>query len=147
MAPTKEAEKTADSETDEQGFPVGSGETASDTTNGSAKAKGGARPKPTYAAEKVTELPTDLTLPRSGPRTDPAFVEALQTAQGDAGEWYCVATFQSAIGARTSLKRIQQKKVTIPAGEWDFEARRIEAPESTEAEPVRWSKLYAKFLG
>lgn len=152
MAPKTDT-VVADEATDDQGFPVSSDATPDATpetataSNGDAKAKGGARPKPTYAAEKVAELPTDLTLPRSGPRTDPAFVEALQTAQADAGEWYCVGTFQSANGARTSLKRIQNKKVTIPAGEWDFEARRIEAPRSTEAEPVRWSKLYAKFLG
>lgn len=112
-----------------------------------APKSGGARPKPVYAAEKVTELPADLTLPRSGPRTSPELVEALQTAQADAGEWYCVATYQSANGARTALKRIQNKKVTVPAGDWDFEARRIEAPGSTEETPVRWSKLYAKFLG
>lgn len=116
-------------------------------TDTSTNGKGGTRPKPTYAAEKVEELPADLTLPRSGPRTSPAFIEALQVAQADAGEWYCVATFQSANGARTALKRIQNKKVSIPSGEWEFEARRVEAPGSTEDEPVRWSKLYAKYAG
>jgi hypothetical protein len=108
---------------------------------------GGARPKPIYAAEKVAELPADLMLSRNGPRTDPAFVEALQVAQNDPGSWYCVGTFQSANGAKTALKRIQKGEATIPNGEWEFEARRIEAPSSTAVNPVRWSKLYAKLVG
>lgn len=146
------ATETDVAETDEQGFPVSGTSTpapAPETaTSGEANTpKGGARPKPTYAAEKVSDLPTDLTLPRSGPRTDPKLIEAMQTAQADAGEWYCVGTFESANGARTAMKRIQAKKVTIPTGEWNIEARRIEAPNSTEAAPVRWSKLYAKYLG
>lgn len=141
--PTKTKDETTET-TDEQGFPVtGQPEAVS---NGETKS-GGARPKPVYAAEKVTELPADLTLPRSGPRTNPEFIEALQVAQADAGEWYCVGTYQSATGAKTALKRIQKGEAKIPAGEWDFEARRVEAPDSTEAEPKRWSKLYAKFLG
>lgn len=117
------------------------------TVLGENKPSGGARPKPTYAAEKVTELPADLTLPRSGPRTDPKLVEALQVAQKDAGEWYCVATFQSANGAKTLLKRIQKKEMNIPSGDWEFEARRVEAPESTSEKPVRWSKVFAKYAG
>lgn len=140
MAKSAVAEKTE--ETTEQSDVSGNGEQVVAETP-----KTNARPKPTYAAEKVTELPADLTLPRSGPRTSPEFIEALQVAQADAGEWYCVATFQSANGAKTALKRIQKGEAKIPAGEWDFEARRVEAPESTEANPVRWSKLYAKFLG
>lgn len=139
-----------EAETDDQGFPVSGTSTpapAPETATASETPKGGARPKPTYAAEKVSELPADLTLPRSGPRTDPKLIEALQTAQADAGEWYCVGTFESANGARTALKRIEKKAVTIPSGDWDFEARRVEAPNSTEAAPVRWSKLYAKYLG
>lgn len=120
-------------------------ETTQAESNG--KAKGGARPKPVYAAEKVTKLPADLTLPRNGPRTSPELIEALQVAQGDPGEWYCVGTFQSANGARTALKRIQKGDTKIPNGEWEFEARRVEAPNSTPDEPVRWSKLYAKLTG
>jgi hypothetical protein len=117
------------------------------TTEGAAKS-GGARPRPTYAAAKVSgELPEDLKLTRSGPRTDPAFIEALQVCQGDPGEWYEVATFQSQNGAKTALKSIEKKERKIPAGQWDFEARRVEAPTSTEEAPVRWSKLYAKYLG
>lgn len=151
----------ADAGTDEQGFPVtGNGEQVSEQTNQpTEEAKSKRPPRPTYAAEKVESLPEDLTLPRSGSRTDPAFIEALQVAQADAGVWYCVGTFQSANGARSLLKRIQkgmkpdatpeQKKAApqVPAGDWDFEARRIEAPGSTEADPKRWSKLYAKALG
>jgi hypothetical protein len=112
-----------------------------------AATSGGARPRPTYAAAKVAELPKDLKLTRSGPRTDPAFIEALQVCQGDPGEWYEVATFQSQNGAKTALKSIEKKERKIPAGQWDFEARRVEAPTSTEEAPVRWSKLYAKYLG
>jgi hypothetical protein len=124
----------------------GSTETAAAATNKGGS--GGARPKPTYKAEKMTgELPADLTLPRSGPRTDPAFTEAMTVAQADPGEFYCVATFQSANGARTLLKRIQKNEVKIPTGDWDLEARRVSAPDSTEENPVRWSKLFAKFLG
>lgn len=122
-------------------------ETHVETSNGEASGKGGARPRPEYKAEKVSELPPDLTMPRSGPRTDPAFVEAMTVAQADPGEFYCVATFQSANGARTLLKRIQAQKVNIPAGDWDLEARRVEAPDSKPEKPVRWSKLFAKFLG
>lgn len=110
--------------------------------------KGGARPKPTYVAEKIEgELPADLTLPRSGPRTDPKLVEAFQVAQKDAGEWYCVATFQSANGAKTLLKRIKDKQINIPSGDWEIEARRVEAPTSTTENPVRWSKVFAKYTG
>lgn len=115
-----------------------------ETSNGASK--GGARPRPEYKAEKVSELPADLTLPRSGPRTDPALTEALTVAQGDPGEFYCVATFQSANGARTLLKRIQNEQVKVPVGDWEFEARRIQAP-GTDDTSVRWSKLFAKFLG
>ena len=122
-------------------------DTATQTTEASNGAKGGARPRPEYKAEKITgELPADLTMPRSGPRTDPALTEALTVAQSDPGEFYCVATFQSANGARTLLKRIQKEQVKVPVGDWDFEARRIQAP-GTDDTSVRWSKLFAKFLG
>lgn len=131
----------ADQGTDEEGFPV-----SADANAEPVKEKRKIV-KPTYAAEKVTELPADVTMPRSGPRTNHAFVEALQVAQGDAGEWYCVGTFESANGAKNALKRIQKGETVIPAGEWDFEARRIEAPDSTSEKPTRWSKLYARSLG
>lgn len=136
-------------ETDEEGFPLPNSGTVTEPVQegqGEVRAKRQIV-KPTYAAEKVAELPADLTMPRSGPRTNAKFIEALQVAQSDAGEWYCVGTFESANGAKNALKRIQKGDTTIPAGEWDFEARRIEAPDSTVAEPKRWSKLYARSLG
>ncbi len=123
-------------------------ETTEEVTTETEGSKGGARPRPTYAANKVSgDLPDDLKLTRSGPRTDPAFIEALQVCQGDPGEWYEVAVFQSQNGAKTALKAIEKGDRKIPAGQWDFEARRVEAPTSTQDEPVRWSKLYAKYLG
>lgn len=126
-----------------------SDETPETPTTTTPASSGGARPKPTYKAEKLNsnELPADLTLPRSGPRTDPKMVEAFQVAQKDAGEWYCVATFQSANGAKTLLKRIKDKAVNIPSGDWEIEARRVEAPDSTPEAPKRWSKVFAKYAG
>jgi hypothetical protein len=101
------------------------------------------RQRPEYAAQKVGELPDDVTLPRTGPRTDPSFTEAMVVAQGDPDEWYCVATYKSENGARTMLKRIDRKEVRLPAGEWELETRRIRSPEGDG----RWSKLYARFIG
>src|SRR5687768_12307170 len=69
--------------------------------------QGGARPRPTYAAERVQELPEDLTAPKTGARPDPKLIEALQVAMGDPGQWYCVGTYQSKDGARAMLKRMK----------------------------------------
>src|SRR4051794_24501946 len=100
MAQTKEAPPVADDPTASAPTVPGTDapQASADTTTANK------RPRPTYAAEKVSgELPVDLKLTRSGPRTDPAFIEALQVAQSDPGEFYRVATFQSANGARTAL--------------------------------------------
>jgi hypothetical protein len=102
-----------------------------------------AQQRPEYQAEKVGELPEDVTMPRTGPRTDPKFTEAMNVAQDDKGTWYCVATYKSDNGAKTMAKRIEKKEVKLPAGEWELETRRIQAPNGNG----RWSKLYAKFLG
>lgn len=147
--PTKEATKDAVTDTATTDAAT---TTDAPTTNGETdKAKGGARPRPTYAAEKVQELPADLTMPKSGPRPDPKFIEALQVAMSDPGEWYCVGTYQSANGARSMLKRVtlpddNAKKVKLPGpGDWEVQARRVQAPGGDEN--ARWSKLFAKFLG
>jgi hypothetical protein len=109
------------------------------------------RQKPEYKAEKVDELPDDVVMPRSGPRTDPTFTEAMLVAQSDPNSWYCVGTYRSEQGAKTMAKRImigrggdtRPIEIQLPKGEWDFETRRIESPNANG----RWSKLYAKFLG
>lgn len=102
------------------------------------------RQRPEYKAEKLEgDLPDDVTQPRSGPRTDPSFTEAMLVAQADPGGWYCVATYKSDNGAKTMAKRIDKKEVKIPAGEWELETRRIQAPNGDG----RWSKLYARFIG
>jgi hypothetical protein len=101
------------------------------------------RQRPDYVAEKVDELPPDMVRSRTGPRTDPNFTEAMTVAQGDPGVWYCVATYKSDNGAKTMTKKIEKKDVRLPAGEWELETRRIQAPNGDG----RWSKLYAKFLG
>jgi hypothetical protein len=101
------------------------------------------RGRPIYAAEKVDGVPADVTLPRSGPRTDPLFTEAMLVAQGDPGEWYCVATYKSDNGAKTMAKRIDRGEVKIPSGSWELETRRIQSADGNG----RWSKLYALYRG
>lgn len=98
---------------------------------------------PEYGASKVTDLPEDVVMPRSGPRTPPSFTEAMLVAQADPEVWYCVATYKSDNGAKTMAKRIDEKKVKIPKGDWEIETRRIKSPDGES----RWSKLYARFLG
>jgi hypothetical protein len=100
--------------------------------------------RPVYAAEKIDgDLPEDATMPRTGPRMDPDLKEALLVAAGDPGNWYCIGTYQSENGAKTTQKRFQKHELELPKGEWELESRR-QRPEDGSA---RTSKLYAKFLG
>lgn len=101
------------------------------------------RMRPEYVAQRVDELPEDVTQSRKGPRTAPEFTEAMLVAQGDPNVWYCVATYKSDNGAKTMAKKIEAKSVRLPAGDWELETRRIEAPNGDG----RWSRLFAKFLG
>ena len=109
-----------------------------------APTKGGARQRPDYIAEApIAELPEDIVgSNRTGPRTDPKFTAAMESAKtAPVGQWVPVATFKSDGGAKTLFKKIVAKKVKIPEGEWDIEFRRVAGPNGEV-----WSKLYAKLI-
>lgn len=119
-------------------------------TDTQTTATGGARPRPSYAATKVEEMPENLNLRTGnrGARPDPKFLEAAEAAMNDPGQLYELAVFQSRDGAKNLLKKIVDGKITLPGeGEWEVDARRVAGPNHTAEVPQVWSKLFAKYHG
>lgn len=118
----------------------------SDTTT----TRGGARQRPVYEPKIVDEIPEDVTLPRSGPRPDPKFMEGLQFAMAHPGSQVELGLWMSENGAANQYKRINKGEIKLPVGEWEMETRRMYAEDGavdTNGRPKRWSKLYARYEG
>lgn len=57
-------------------------------------------------------------------------------------------------GAHNQFKRIKNKEIKVPDGDWSFEPRRVWATDEAgeqilddDGKPKRWSKLFAIFEG
>lgn len=123
--------------------------TATETDETATSTNGGNRPKPTFAAEAVDQIPESLNLRKGGPkgtRVDPAFTAAVEQAAQNPGQTFCVATYQSRDGAKNLEKKIIAGKIKLPKGEWDVNSARVEGPGHTDENPVVWSKLYVQLL-
>lgn len=98
------------------------------------------RAMPTYELEKVEVLPEQVEASRSS-----FYLRILEHVAKDAGEWYRIARFQTAAGARNAANALGKGERNIPEGEWEFEARRVSNPD----DPIgpKHSELYARFLG
>jgi len=129
---------------------------------------------PTYELGFVgDELPADEKVVRTGGQGRPGdmFVELLSPIVADAdlhGAWLVVAEYGTSGGAKGAKKAIDAGERIIPAGLWEFDSRRFNAPlfvnadgktvleaegnepqigEDGEQETRRCSRLYVKYHG
>lgn len=85
----------------------------------------------TYPLRPVgTTIPDHRTPGATG--RPPVYLPALQAIKdaGVAGTWYELAVFESATGARDSLRKIQAGTTRIPSGEWEFAKRVVDGQRS-----------------
>lgn len=95
---------------------------------------------PEYGLTKL-----DGELPPNAPqgRTNMYIGLLLPLTKQEPGDWYQVAQFKTPTGARNAEKAIVKQERPIPTGEWEFQSRKIAAPDGVGKHSV----LYARYLG
>lgn len=96
---------------------------------------------PEYGLEKL-----EGDLPENAPQGRTNMYIGLLTplTQAEPGDWYRVAAFKTPTGARNAEKAIANRERPIPAGEWEFQSRKVANPDGVGQ---KHSVLYARFLG
>lgn len=98
------------------------------------------RDQPEYPLSEVDSLPPQYR----GGRSRLYYNLLLSVKQrGKTGKWVLLSEYRTGGSARRAMQAIQRGEVDIPAGEWDFEWRRL----LDEGTGNRVSNLYVKYKG
>lgn len=100
------------------------------------------KPGPTYALTKLDTLPENVKTERTSRQVYMELLQPIVEDEDNWGEWFQVAEFNTASGAKDAAKQIKAGKRDVPGGEWEFEYRRLQRDDGE-----KYSILAARYLG
>lgn len=98
------------------------------------------RRMPTY---DIREVGKDLPQAEPNGRSQ-LYYDILSKVARKPNTWFEIAQFKTSVGAQSVLNSINKGEKSIPAGDWEFDARKVRN-EDNPAGP-KHSTLYARFV-
>lgn len=116
------------------------------STTQAPKAEGGGKGPskgrmPVYTLNPVDDLPAEPPTRRGGHSRYMELLSQVVDNPDLQDTWLELATFVTPNGAAKALEAINAGERSIPPGEWDFQTRKFDNPDTNE----RGSKLYAYY--